>query len=240
MRTFKTFIAAALLLAVPVVFSGCYSDPWDDNDPWYGTDVPWWYDYSNGNNYSWNDYNYNNNGHSSGQTVLDEAEVLAGEWDGTMVYTNGDNGKKDRFNANMTFSRNSSNAIKGTGTEIDYLTDAQGNVTEQQQPLKFNWYIDERTGDIHVKYLTQNGTAFVMDRSARTHGFFLDEQNGVFNGYMVGTNNPDMIQFDLRRVTNNNAKAAPFTKAAQKPVIVIGENIIEKVRGGSWSLPTRR
>lgn len=240
MRTFKTFIAAALLLAVPVVFSGCYSDPWDDNDPWYGTDVPWWYDYSNGNNYSWNDYNYNNNGHSSGQIVLDEAEVLAGEWDGTMVYTNGDNGKKNRFNANMTFSRNSSNAIKGTGTEIDYLTDVQGNVTEQQQPLKFNWYIDERTGDIHVKYLTQNGMAFVMDRSARTHGFFLDEQNGVFNGYMVGTNNPDMIQFDLRRVTNNNAKAAPFTKAAQKSVIVIGENIIEKVRGGSWSLPTRR
>lgn len=31
-----------------------------------------WYDYSNGNNYSWNDYNHNNNG-LPGQTVLYEA-----------------------------------------------------------------------------------------------------------------------------------------------------------------------
>ena len=240
MRTIKTFIAAGLLLAVPVIFSSCYNDPWDDGDPWYGTDEPWWYGYDRDNNYNWNDYNYNNGGQSSGQTLLNEAEVLAGEWDGTMVYTNGDTGNKVRFNTNMTFSRNGSNAIKGTGTEIDYLTDAQGNVTQQNQPLKFNWYIDERTGDIHVKYLTQNATTFVMDRSASTHGFYLDVQNGMFNGYMIGTNNPDMIQFELRRVTNNNAKAAPFAQAARKPVIVVGENIIEKVRGGSWNLPTRR
>ena len=79
-----------------------------------------------------------------------------------------------------------------------------------------------------------------MDRSASTHGFYLDVQNGMFNGYMIGTNNPDMIQFELRRVMNNNAKAAPFAQAARKPVIVVGENIIEKVRGGSWNLPTRR
>ena len=240
MRTIKSFIAAGLLLAVPVVFSSCYSDPWYDDDPWYGTNEPWWYEYNTGDTYRWSDYNYNNNSYSSGQSVLDEAEVLTGEWDGTMVYTNGDTGKKNRFNVNITFVRNSSNAIKGTGTEIDYLTDSQGNVTAQNQPLKFNWYINERTGDIHVKYLTQNGTTFVMDHSARTHGVYLDGRNGAFNGYMVGTNNPDMIQFDLRRVTNNNAKAAPFTKAEQKPSIVIGENIIEKVRGGSWNLPTRK
>ena len=85
MRTIKTFIAAGLLLAVPVIFSSCYNDPWDDGDPWYGTDEPWWYGYDRDNNYNWNDYNYNNGGQSSGQTLLNEAEMLAGEWDGTMV-----------------------------------------------------------------------------------------------------------------------------------------------------------
>ena len=70
MRTIKTFIAAGLLLAVPVIFSSCYNDPWDDGDPWYGTDEPWWYGYDRDNNYNWNDYNYNNGGQSSGQTSL--------------------------------------------------------------------------------------------------------------------------------------------------------------------------
>ena len=105
MRTIKSFIAAGLLLAVPVVFSSCYSDPWYDDDPWYGTNEPWWYEYNTGDTYRWSDYNYNNNSYSSGQSVLDEAEVLTGEWDGVMVYTNGDTGKKDRCVTVATLSR---------------------------------------------------------------------------------------------------------------------------------------
>lgn len=208
-----TLVAAALLLAAPTLFTSC------DDDPWY-------------------DDGYDNSGNADqGTTVYDEAEVLQGEWDGTMVYTNGDTGERSSFYANMTFVRNNSDAIKGTGTEYDYTLDSNGNVDKTNGPLKFNWYIDEKTGNIHIKYLTQNMSAFVMDASASQHGFTLDENAGTFSGYMLGTNIKDMIYIDLKRVQNNEAKK--LTRAATT-VTTFGSPSVTPVTFGKQSLTTRR
>lgn len=225
-------MAAAIMMAVPTLFTSCDDDPWN----WYGNDEPWWYDYD-GSNWGWNDNDYNQGGDNSGSSMIDEAEVLQGEWDGKMTYTNGDTGEQSSFYANMTFVRNNSNAIKGTGTEIDYTLDSKGNVDKQNAPLKFNWYIEEKTGDIYIKYLTQNKTTFVMDASAKEHGFWLEE-NKCFQGYMIGTNNKDMIYIDLSPVKNNEAKKA--TRATTGASRSFGSNIISTISTGKQALTSRR
>lgn len=230
-----TLVAAALLVAAPTLFTSCDDDPWYDD--YYN---PWWSDYYDGD-YDWNDNYYDNGGNGSdqGTTVYDEAEVLQGEWDGTMVYTNGDNGQQSSFYANMTFVRNNSNAIKGTGTEIDYTLDNNGKIAEQSDPMKFNWYIDEQTGDIHIKYTnTESKSAFVMDASAKQHGFYIDENAGTFSGYMLGTNIKDMIYIDLKRVQNNEAKK--LTRSAATPARSFGSSAVTPVAFGKQSLTTRR
>ena len=201
---YKVFLAVALLIALPAMFASCDDDPWYDDDCW-----------------GWNDDYYDNSGYyndndENGSKLLDEAEVLTGEWDGTMTYTNGDNGQQSQFYANMTFVRNNSNAIKGTGTEIDYTLDSNNQVADQQT-LKFNWYIDENTGDIHIKYLSGNNLAFVMDLNASQHGFSLQKDGkgvGTFYGYMIGTNTKDMIYINLTSVQNTDAKKFLPTRAA--------------------------
>jgi hypothetical protein len=234
MKKIFTLVAAALLVAAPALFTSCDDDPY-----WYDDDEPWWYDYDDGG-YGWNDNYYNNGGNDNdGSTAYDEAEVLQGEWDGTMVYTNGDNGQRSSFYANMTFVRNNSNAIKGTGTEIDYTLDSNGNIAEQNDPLKFNWYIDEQTGDIYIKYTnTQNQATYVMDASAKQHGFQLDENSGTFGGYMLGTNNNDMIYIELKRVQNNSAKK--LTRSTATTHTFFGSTSVTPVSFGTQSLTTRR
>ena len=245
MKKIFTLIATAMLVASPAFFTSCDDDPWDDDYYWYGDQTPWWFGYDN-SDWGWNDDTYNNGGYNGGgytdnqgNTVLDEAEVLNGEWDGTMTYTNGDNGQKSQFYANMTFVQNNRNAIKGTGSETDYLLDSNGKATDVQPVLKFNWYIDENTGDIYIHYLTGNGLTFVMDLSASQHGFVLDEKTGRFNGYMMGTNNNDLIYIDLKRQTNNEAKAATRAAAGSSRVIGAGNSITPLV-GGTMQLNTRR
>jgi hypothetical protein len=236
MKKIFTLVAAALLVAAPALFTSCDDDPWY----WYGDDTPWWYGYDDGG-YGWNDNYYDNGGNNSdeGTDAYDEAEVLQGEWEGTMAYTNGDTGQKSSFYANMTFVRNNSNAIKGTGTEIDYTLDSNGNIDEENDPLKFNWYIDEQTGDIYIKYTnTQNQSAFVMDASAKQHGFWLDEKTGTFGGYMLGTNNKDMIYIELNRVQNNSAKKA--TRATATTHTFFGSTSVTPVSFGIQRLTTRR
>lgn len=231
----KNFIlmAAAIMMAVPTLFTSCDDDPWN----WYGDDEPWWYDYDDGN-WGWNDNYYGQGGdQDDGSSVYDEAEILQGEWDGKMVYTNGDTGEQSSFYANMTFVRNSRDAIKGTGTEIDYTKDSNGNVDKMNEPLKFNWYLDEKTNDIYIKYLTDKKSTFVMDASAKEHGFYLEENN-CFTGYMLGTNNKDMIYIDLKPVKNNEAKKA--TRAMSVANRSFGSNVVSKMSAGKQALTDRR
>lgn len=234
MKNFKTLMAAALLVAAPTFLTSCEEDPWYE-EPWNYEDQ-WWSDY-NGGNWGWNNDNWNNGGNYNGNddnTLLTEAEVLNGEWDGTMVYTNGDDGTSSTFYANMTFVRNNSNSIKGTGTEYDYVLDNNNEVVDEQT-LKFNWYIDESTGDIYVRY-TGSGSTYVMDISATQHGFYLDDDSGVFRGYMIGTNNKDMIYFDFKRVTNNDAKQATRATSFSS----FGSNLVKSLKGGATGLSKRR
>lgn len=242
MKNFKFMMAVALIMAAPALLTSCDDDPWDE--PWYydeyGDDGPWWWGYDNGG-WGWNDNTWNNGGYynggdddNQGNTVLDEAEVLEGEWDGTMSYTNGDNGNVDKFYANMTFVRNNSNAIKGTGTEVDYTLNSNNQV-DDQQTLKFNWYIDEKTGDIHIHYLTSSNSTFVMDISAGYRGFQLVE-NELFEGYMLGTNNKDMIYINLKPVQNNEAKKLTRASATRS----FGSAGIKGIKGGMEALNKRR
>lgn len=240
MKKIFTLVATALLVAAPALFTSCDDDPWYDDGPWYGDNTPWWYGYDDGG-YGWNDNYYDNDGNSSqeGTTVYDEAEILQGEWDGKMTYTNGDTGEKSSFYANMTFVRNNSNAIKGTGIEIDYTLDSNGKIDQQNDPLMFNWYIDEQTGNIYIKYTnTQNQSTYVMDKSATQHGFWLDEKTGTFGGYMLGTNNNDMIYIDLKRMQNREAKS--LTRATTSTPRFFGSPTITPVAFGKQSLTTRR
>lgn len=232
MKQFKILMAVVLMVSAPVLFTSCDDDPWYD-DGWRYDDQ-WWSDYNDGG-WNWNNDYYNNGGNpNQGSSVLDEAEVLEGEWDGTMNYTNGDDGSVSKFYANMTFVRNNSNSIKGTGTEVDYTLTSQGEVGDMQT-LKFNWYIDEETGDIHIHYLTSSGFAFVMDASASKHGFSLVE-NENFEGYMIGTNNKDMIYINLKPVQNNEAKKATRSTSVR----CFGSANVEKLNGGAEKLNKRR
>lgn len=223
MKAIHLLLATATLVAMPALFTSCDDDPWyDDYDGWY-------------DGYDWHHDNYDNNdddGDDQGDQLVAEAEALTAEWDGKMVYTYGTNGHKDTFGANMTFVRNSSTAIKGTGTEIDYTTDANGKVTDSQT-LKFDWSIDESTGNINIKYLTDTGFTFVLDASATQKGFSLKRNNdgsGTFSGYMIGTNNPDEIYFELKTVQNTNAKA--FTRATAGKNLTFGADTTKPVFTG--------
>ena len=132
--------------------------------------------------------------------------------------------------------RNNSNAIKGTGTEYDYYRNADGSVGNSQT-LHFSWYIDNN-GDIYVKY--DSGSTFVMDMNASQHGFYLDEATGIFRGYMIGTNNSDLIQFDFTRQTSG-AKGSKGLKAVSPKTTTFGADVVDRISlTGKMSLPGRR
>lgn len=75
--------------------------------------------------------------------LVDEAMTLVGEWYGPVKYSyiqdDGMSRGYDEFYANMIFyqSGNQSDALSGSGVEIDEVHDNQGNVTDQQT-LKFS------------------------------------------------------------------------------------------------------
>lgn len=226
MKAIHLLLATATLVAMPALFTSCDDDPWDDG--WHDG----WYD-----GYNWHDENYNSDDNNNDEEnwndyLVEEAGALTGEWDGSMVYTYGNTGQKDSFSANMTFVRNSSTAIKGTGTEIDYILDENNNI-KYNDPLKFDWSIDEKTGNINIKYLTDTGFTFVLDASATQKGFSLKRNNdgsGTFSGYMIGTNNPDEIYFELKTVQNTNAKA--FTRATAGKNLTFGADTTKPVFTG--------
>lgn len=229
MKKITRILTVLAVAALPFAFTSCD----DDYDYWYGDTYPWWYNYhEDGGRWDYGD----NNDDNPGNTLVDEAQVLNGEWNGTMVYTNGSNGTTDQFYATMTFVQNNSNAIKGTGTEYDYYRNADGSVGNSQT-LHFSWYINNN-GDIYVKY--DSGSTFVMDMNASQHGFYLDEATGIFRGYMIGTNNSDLIQFDFTRQTSG-AKGSKGLKAVSPKTTTFGVDVVDRISlTGKMSLPGRR
>lgn len=147
--------------------------------------------------------------------------TLVGEWYGPVKYSyiqdDGMSRGYDEFYANMIFyqSGNQSDALSGSGVEIDEVHDNQGNVTDQQT-LKFSWYIDNN-GDIYLKYAS--GATFVLDAGASQYGFRLGAEEGknynTFRGYMIGTGKVkgDVIQFDFSEVSTTGY-AKKLTRSA--------------------------
>lgn len=229
MKKITRILTVLAVAALPFAFTSCD----DDYDYWYGDTYPWWYNYhEDGGRWDYGD----NNDDNPGNTLVDEAQVLNGEWNGTMAYTNGSDGTTNQFYATMTFVQNNSNAIKGTGTEYDYYRNDDGSVGNSQT-LHFSWYIDNN-GDIYVKY--DSGSTFVMDMNASQHGFYLDEATGVFRGYMIGTNNSDLIYFDFTRQTSG-AKGSKGLKAVSPKTTTFGADVVDRISlTGKMSLPGRR
>ncbi len=215
MKKMKTMLVMMLAALAPFTFTSC-----DDEVYWY--DDPWWYVYDDGS-YYWNtDYYYDTSYDymDEGLTVLDEAQVLAGEWRGTMQYYTAADKSVAEFNVNMLFVQNNPRAIKGTGIEVD-------SYNGESQTLNFTWYIDAKSGDIYIRY-DGSGNTFVLDINARDKGFYLSEASGEFYGYMLGTNNNDAAYFNMVR---SEANAKPATRAAGTKTF--GQKQIQKPTFGS-------
>ena len=190
MKKIYILLASAFGMMLPLLFTSCEVDHYYYDDPWY-------YDYHN-DRYNWRDRG--SSGGSKGSSLEEdlkaEAQYLRGHWSGLMKYSyTEDNGSRGiaEFNADMEFDLypESENTLRGRGREID----TAGN---ESQELTYSWYIDENNGNIYIRY-DDTGKTFVLDIQSKDRGFHLDKSN--FNGYMIGTNSDDVIQFDFQRYT---------------------------------------
>lgn len=200
MKRLPMTLMALAVAVMPFLFASCDDDDWDDDNPWdngFNWHNPWWYSYDNGD-YDWNSYYDNDRNDNSEDQILAEAQALNGEWRGTMQYASAKDQQTSKFDCDMTFTQYSQNSVNGTGIEVDAAD-------SEPQTLQFKWYIDEKNGDIYIKY--DSGSTFVMDAQANQKGFSLKEGD-YFDGYMLGTNTNDMAYIELDRVTENDTRAA--------------------------------
>ena len=182
-------------------------------DDWYGHRYRYW-EYRHPG-HTWNNvYNEVVIIEDNTSDAAELANALLGEWGGTVIYQYTDDNNQTaqtEFGAIFTFNRYSGGgtSLNGTGTEHDF--DGQGN----EQTLQFDWYVDQETSDIYIRY-RETGKTFMMDIDAKVYGFLLDTGAGTFQGYAIGTNTTDMLYFDLKRQYNQKAKAEMGKAAAQQ------------------------
>ena len=217
MKKLMSFWMLVALAMMSFTFTSC-DDPWDEPRPW---DDP--YGWSDGyGDWGWNNnyWNQGGNGGGQGDSRTKMAQMLCGEWGGTLDYSyinpDGESRTTERYYTTMKFFQYNSNSrsYSGDGVETDYALDNQGNVIEDDnQTLDFSWYI-ESNGDIYIKY-KKRGATFVMDYGSSQAGFHLGAEQGkkydTFFGYMIGTGSVkgDVIYIDFGRLNDtNNAKAA--------------------------------
>lgn len=202
MKQIKMYLALMAIATMPLMFTSCDDDPWEwDYYDYYGE---WYYDY----NWYGDAFNY-------GTDELNQmAQMLRGHWTGTLrnEYTN-NSGQREYVDmyVDFEFDQYNSRSLNGRGSEIDYVGD-------DSQELRFSWYIDPRSGDIHIKY-DNSGYTFVLDARANssTSGFSLSSE--MFSGVMEGTNNDELVYFDCSRTTlakPNTQWSDGGTRAASK------------------------
>lgn len=185
-RTFYKLTLFCALLAAGLTFTSCDEDHYWDYYDYYEE----WYD-----DYDW----YNDKFNYGTDQLTDMAQTLNGCWQGTLTneYTN-DYGHRERvkMNVEFTFVQYDRRSLNGRGYELDWI----GN---ESQNLSFQWYIDPRSGNIHVKY--DSGYTFVLDDRGNSEysGFSLD--NDDFSGVMEGVNNDEYLFFVCSRVSRANA-----------------------------------
>lgn len=225
MKKTGKYLLLTALVALPMAFTSC------DDDDWYDP-APWWYDYYSDDHYGPDEDNFNGGSEDEQSTWIAEAQALNGRWTGTMQYvTATDTGDViSQFNADMTFAQYSSNLLQGSGVEID--TDDEGAT----QTLQFSWYVEAGTGNIYIKYAS--GTIFVMDATASsgTSGFYLDADNGTFEGYLNGQNTGDQAYINLIRNNSSYAKSFVPTRSAASAGMTFGSS---RVTAPRWNATPR-
>ena len=224
----------AVIAALSLTFTSCDSDDyWNGH---YGWNDPYgWYDHYD--DWGWNNNDWNNGwqGGSQNNGLVEEAQLLTGEWYGPVTYSylsdDGQSRQTDEFYADMKFFQyaNTRDALSGEGVETDYVYNDDGSVKEQQT-LEFKWYIDDNY-DIYIQY-KNSGATFVMDYGSSQAGFHLGAEKGydvdTFWGYMIGTGKVkgDIIYIDLlRQNTVNNSKVAKVqAKEGAKKMVSFGDS----------------
>lgn len=158
----------------------------------------------------YDDYDWFNDPYNEGSDdLISMARTLNGTWTGDAKsdYIN-KNGEcsTDYFYVEFTFTQYTSYSCNGTGYETD------SDDTGYSEVRRFKWYIDPRTGNINIEYISSK-SRYVLDANGNsdTSGFFLGwdskEKQDLFNGVMEGINVDEYITFDCERVTSRGTRA---------------------------------
>lgn len=136
MKKVYSLLTMAVIAAMSLTMTSC-----DGDDYWY--DPYGWYDHYD--DWGWNNNDWNNGwqGGSQNNGLVEEAQLLTGEWYGPVTYSylsdDGQSRQTDEFYADMKFFQyaNTRDALSGEGVETDYKHNDDGSVADQQT-LEFN------------------------------------------------------------------------------------------------------
>lgn len=194
MKRFKTYMLLLLTAVMTISLSGCDDDPWYD-DHWYdGWD-----------NYSWWDDGYIA---PTNTDYVAMANTLAGNWQGTTIATflNAyDQIVTERYHTEINFTQARAGAIFGTGIQNDFI----GNNNTATYSRNFIWYIDERSGDIHLQYFTADNVQERFEMIISYDDLVLDQRR--FTGSIVAIDNSERDEFDWYYFQNTAAKKITIT-----------------------------
>lgn len=190
MKTFKAMVVAAILMAAPIIFTSCDSNPY-------------WYD-----NWSWGD-DYNNRPNDSNVDNEDffvaMAKTMAGQWRGDMMaYALDDNGNvidSAYYSTDIEFKQYNMQSISGTGTQYDF--DAQTDQLLLQR--NFSWYIDPDTGNIFLNYKEKNNDGTTSNYIMSIDYNDLNLDNRTFTGYLWSNDGYEVDDFWFNRYTETRA-----------------------------------
>ena len=166
MKSIKTILAMAFLMALPFTFISC-----DDDDYWYEPprgEQP-----------------------DGSSDAIDMAQMMVGHWTGSLVAQGYDsNGilQKIAYSTDMELMQknNDPTATEGRGVQNDYIN----NVLQYSR--NFSWSINCDSGDITIVYdATSDADAYTM--VIDYDDLYLSEQN--FSGVMVGEGETDTFDF---------------------------------------------
>jgi hypothetical protein len=201
MKKISTKLFAILLVAVPMLFASC------DSDPWY-------YDYWD-DDWTWgNDYHHRpDDGHVNDEDFLvSMARTLAGQWRGDMMAYEIDNAGNAidsiYYKTDIEFKQYNSQSISGTGTQYDFHPDTE----ELELERDFTWYIDPKSGDIYMTYKEKDSEGVVRDYVMVVAYDDLNLNHRTFTGYLWATDGHEVDDFWFDRYTGTRASVKKNVK----------------------------
>jgi hypothetical protein len=207
MKKIYSFLAVAIMMAMPAFLTSCDDDDWYD-DYWYDN-WKWGKDY----NIRPDDSNVDNN-----DFFVAMAQTLVGQWRGTLtayqVDSAGNYVDTVNFETDIEFVQYNSTAISGTGTQWDFKPGT--NICELKR--SFTWSIDPECGDITLKYKTQNQDGSYTPYSMIIPYNQLNLDDRTFTGYLIAEDNKEVDDFWFNRYTSDTRAAQ--SKKIKKVVVV--------------------